>query len=258
MKTYNPLERKSAGGLPATPREKPNVDTATLGTRTTPAQAASGEGEPPASDLEPGEFPLHALSPAMRDMAEDLANVHRVPVQLPAMCAVGILSGALGNAYTLTGAVDGKDCFGNLYVIPAAPKSSGKGSVANALAKPLLTASGELEAAFFVPRAARAGGLSPGGSFAGATGAFACGARAVRRVAPCLRATVFFAMAGPPPTTLASVHGPVPISRPRQTSIATVAGVRRCGKARGSPADRRRGQWRQCLERGSGPAVRSA
>ena len=148
MKTYNPLERKSAGGLPATPREKPNVDTATLGTRTTPAQAASGEGEPPASDLEPGEFPLHALSPAMRDMAEDLANVHRVPVQLPAMCAVGILSGALGNAYTLTGAVDGKDCFGNLYVIPAAPKSSGKGSVANALAKPLLTASGELEAAF--------------------------------------------------------------------------------------------------------------
>ncbi len=84
----------------------------------------------------------------MRAIAEDLASVHRVPVQLPAMCAVGIVSGALGNAYTLTGAVDGKDCYGNLYVIPAAPKSSGKGSVANALVRPLLEASAELEAAF--------------------------------------------------------------------------------------------------------------
>jgi len=64
------------------------------------------------------------------------------------MCAVGIVSGALGNAFTLTGAVDGKDCHGNLYVIPAAPKSSGKGSVANALVRPLLEASAELASAF--------------------------------------------------------------------------------------------------------------
>lgn len=99
-------------------------------------------------ELEPGEFPLHAISPALRAIAEDLASVHRVPVQLPAMCAVGVVSGALGNAYTLTGAVDGKDCHGNLYIIPAAPKSSGKGSVANALVRPLLEASAELEATF--------------------------------------------------------------------------------------------------------------
>ena len=64
------------------------------------------------------------------------------------MCAVGLVSGTLGNAFTLTGAVDGKDCHGNLYIIPAAPKSSGKGSVANALATPLLGASTELEADF--------------------------------------------------------------------------------------------------------------
>ncbi|MFA6545536.1 MAG: DUF3987 domain-containing protein [Limisphaerales bacterium] len=143
MKTYNPLESKSAGGLPATPRETKTVDTSTITTNTTPAQADSG---PP--DLEPGEFPLHALSPTLRAIAQDLAHVHRVPVQLPAMCAVGIVSGALGNAFTLTGAVDGQVCHGNLYVIPAAPKSSGKGSVANALVRPLLEASGELEVAF--------------------------------------------------------------------------------------------------------------
>jgi len=119
------------------------VSKRTFNPRPTPAP----EPAPP-TDLEPGEFPLRALSPAMRAIAEDLASVHRVPVQLPAMCAVGILSGALGNAYTLTGAVDGKDCHGNLYIIPAAPKSSGKGSVANALVRPLLEASARLEAAF--------------------------------------------------------------------------------------------------------------
>jgi len=143
MKTFNLLERKCAGGLPATPRNTETVDASTIGTSATPAQPDNSP-----TDLEPGEFPLHALSPALRAIAENLANVHRVPVQLPAMCAVGIVSGALGNAYTLTGAVDGKDCHGNLYVIPAAPKSSGKGSVANALVRPLLEASAELAAAF--------------------------------------------------------------------------------------------------------------
>jgi hypothetical protein len=99
-------------------------------------------------DLEPGQFPIHALNPVMRAMVENVADVHRVPVELPAMCAVGIVSGALGNAFTLTGAVNGKECHGNLYVIPAAPKSSGKGSVAGALVRPLLDASAELEADF--------------------------------------------------------------------------------------------------------------
>ena len=98
--------------------------------------------------LEPGEFPIHSLNPMMRAMVEDVAKVHRVPVELPAMSAVGIVSGALGNAFTLTGAVNGKDCHGNLYVIAAGPKSSGKGSVASALVRPLLDASAELEADF--------------------------------------------------------------------------------------------------------------
>ncbi len=104
--------------------------------------------EASAPDLEPGEFPIHALSPAMRVMVEEVASVYCVPVQLPAMVAVGIVSGAMGNAFTLTGAVNGKDSHGNLYVIAAAPKSSGKGSVADALMRPLLEASVQLQAAF--------------------------------------------------------------------------------------------------------------
>lgn len=99
-------------------------------------------------DLQPGKFPIHALNPVMRSMVDNVAEVHRVPVELPAMSAVGITSGALGNAFTLAGAVDGKECYGNVFVIAAAPKSSGKGSVANTLVRPLLDASAELEAHF--------------------------------------------------------------------------------------------------------------
>lgn len=139
-----PIKTKSAGGLPATPRETATADTSTISTPIIPTQVVSVP-----TDLEPGEFPIHALSPAMRAITVDLANVHRVPVQLPAMCAVGIVSGALGNTFTLISGVSGKgECHGNLYVIPAAPKSSGKGSVANALALPLLEASADLENAF--------------------------------------------------------------------------------------------------------------
>ena len=56
----------------------------------TAAMAASD-----APDLSPGKFPIHALNPVMRAMVEEVANVHRVPVELPGMCAVAIVSGAL-------------------------------------------------------------------------------------------------------------------------------------------------------------------
>ena len=54
-------------------------------------------------DLEPGEFPIHALNPVMRTMVEEVANVHRVPVELPAMCAAGIVKAccALDNAFRI-------------------------------------------------------------------------------------------------------------------------------------------------------------
>ncbi len=141
MKILTLDEIKSAAALASSPR---NTDlTAGKPTpNTTPLQALT------VAEIEPGPFPIHALNPIMRAMVENVADVHRVPVELPAMCAVGILSGSLGNAFTLTGAVDGKDCFGNLYIIPAAPKSSGKGSVASPLVRPLLEVSAELEARF--------------------------------------------------------------------------------------------------------------
>ena len=133
------LKQIGAGSLPAAPRQTENFDTARVAQNGTRTQDVN---------LDPGEFPIHALSPAMRAIVEEVAEVHRVPVALPAMCAVGVVSGALGSAFTLVGAVNGKESHGNIYIIAAAPKSSGKGSVAGVLVRPMLEASAELEADF--------------------------------------------------------------------------------------------------------------
>ena len=126
---------KGAGGLPAALHYE-------IGTLTqTAADAAPWQEELQA--LHP--FPVDALSPAVRKIVEAVADVYGVPVELPAACALGFLSGALGKSYVLTGAVNGSDAHGNLFLIVAAPKSSGKGSVAHALAGPLIEASKELE-----------------------------------------------------------------------------------------------------------------
>ncbi len=57
------------------------------------------------------------------------------------------MAGALGKSCELVGAVNGKTCFGNVYVIAAAPKSTGKGA-ASSIASPLITASGEMAREF--------------------------------------------------------------------------------------------------------------
>jgi len=58
MKTYNPLETKSAGGPPATPRKTKTVDTSTIITNTTQVQAQTASSEPRAYDGPPWPAPM--------------------------------------------------------------------------------------------------------------------------------------------------------------------------------------------------------
>ena len=95
------------------------------------------ESEPP---IDPGEFPIDALNPALRRIAEESAAVHQTAIQLPAMSAIAVLAGALGKGWRVCGAVNGKTSFGNLFVICAAPKSYGKGATSQ-LASPMIAAS---------------------------------------------------------------------------------------------------------------------
>lgn len=84
------------------------------------------------------EFPIDALPPAARDAAATVADVHSVPVQMPAMCALATLSGAMGRTWAFTGAAkDGQETHGNLYVGVAAPIGTGKATAA-ILARPLV------------------------------------------------------------------------------------------------------------------------
>ena len=94
-------------------------------------------------DLEPGPFPIHALCPVMRRIAEESALVHAIPVELPGMEAVVTVAGALGKGWHCVGAVNGRVTFGNLYVLAGANQSGGKGA-SDVIVRPLIDASDEM------------------------------------------------------------------------------------------------------------------
>ncbi|HYV26816.1 MAG TPA: DUF3987 domain-containing protein, partial [Candidatus Eisenbacteria bacterium] len=91
----------------------------------------------------PGPFPIDALNDTQRRIAEAVASVHQLPIELAAIPALATTAAALGKGWKLTGAVNGRENFGNLYFIPGAPKSTGKGAAAQ-LAEPIIQASARL------------------------------------------------------------------------------------------------------------------
>lgn len=90
-------------------------------------------------------FPVHALPPSMRELVEQCAKVHQVQPELPAMIALGTLSGAIGKGIKLQGVRNGVEGYGNLYIVAAAEAGTGKGNTGQVIAGPLLQASRELE-----------------------------------------------------------------------------------------------------------------
>lgn len=111
-----------------------------------PATAVSlGEPspEPPPTDdfdFDPGPFPLDALHPAQRAMAEAIAKTFQVSPELPAMSAIAVFAGAIGKSCHVLGAVPERRTHANIYCVAGAPKSYGKG-LAVRMAKPLIDAS---------------------------------------------------------------------------------------------------------------------
>ena len=101
----------------------------------------AGAGVEP--QLQPGPFPIDALSDTQKRIVEAVANVHQLPIELAAMPAIAVTGAALSKGWKLTGAVNGRENYGNLYVIPAAPKSNDKGAAAQ-LAQPIIEASTKL------------------------------------------------------------------------------------------------------------------
>jgi len=85
------------------------------------------------------QFPIDTLSEKARAAAETIADVYRIPVEMPALCALATISGAMGRTWSLEGgAKDGQSTHGNLYVLIGAPAGSGKAAPAAILTKPFL------------------------------------------------------------------------------------------------------------------------
>lgn len=85
---------------------------------------------------ERGAFPVDSLPPVCRAYADELARVYQVPVELPALCIAGVITGALGGSWVVSGAVNGHTTGGNMYFALGLPPEDGKGIV-NRIAKPI-------------------------------------------------------------------------------------------------------------------------
>jgi hypothetical protein len=83
-----------------------------------------------------GIFPLEKVPLIMREYAQELASTHQLPVELPALCMIATLSGALGKQWEVVNAIADHKTRGNLLLVLSLPPGSGK-SVSNRIARPM-------------------------------------------------------------------------------------------------------------------------
>lgn len=83
-----------------------------------------------------GCFPLDSLPSTIRDYALELATTYGVPVELPALCMISVLSGAIGKSWQVANIVSGRVTMANLYLVLSLSSGAGK-SISNRIAKPI-------------------------------------------------------------------------------------------------------------------------
>ena len=83
-----------------------------------------------------GVFPLDKVPPIIRDYAQELSRAHQLPVELPALCMIATISGALGKQWEVVNAIADLKTRGNLLLVLSLPPGSGK-SVSNRIARPM-------------------------------------------------------------------------------------------------------------------------
>jgi hypothetical protein len=76
----------------------------------------------------PGDFPLDALPPILREMASAIDKVSRVPLDMVGPCLLATASACLGQGIEIRSA-PGMQCAGNLFLLLVKPSGAG-GSVA--------------------------------------------------------------------------------------------------------------------------------
>jgi putative DNA primase/helicase len=88
-------------------------------------------------ELEAEPFPLDALPPAMATIIAAVSRTERVPLALPAVCALGVGSAAIGAGLEVTSGPN-RATRANLYLLASAESGSGKSETFRLIAAPLV------------------------------------------------------------------------------------------------------------------------
>lgn len=115
--------------------------------RTDEEQAPTRESNTEVALPERGCFPVASLPSVIRDYALELAETYKVPVELPALCMIGALSGAIGKSWQVANIVPERITMANLYMVLSLNSGAGK-SISNRIAKPITRVEAERVAAF--------------------------------------------------------------------------------------------------------------
>ena len=114
------VARQIAAAQTVTDSKKPSV--------TLPEETDEPEAAP---------FPLDALPQVLRDIIEGVARTERVPLALPAMCAVAVASAAIGAGLEIASGPN-RRTRANLYFLASAESGSGKSETFRIIAAPLV------------------------------------------------------------------------------------------------------------------------
>jgi len=85
----------------------------------------------------PKPFPVESLPPALASFVVAVARCERVPAALPAVCALGVASAAIGAGLEIVSASD-RVTRANLFVLADAESGSGKSQVFRRIAEPII------------------------------------------------------------------------------------------------------------------------
>jgi hypothetical protein len=106
---------------------------------------------PPEDEADPADspqpFPVESLPPKLAGIAVAVARCERVPAALPAVCALGVASGALGAGLEIVSAPD-RVTRANLFLLASAESGSGKSQVFRRIAEPIVEHQHQLHETF--------------------------------------------------------------------------------------------------------------
>jgi len=140
------IESAIAAAQPVAVSTEPDLHTAPPRNVSKPVITLPPEDEADATDA-PKPFPVESLPPALASIVVAVARCERVPAALPAVCALGVASAAIGAGLEISSAAD-RVTRANLFVLADAESGSGKSQVFRRIAEPIVEHQHQLHESF--------------------------------------------------------------------------------------------------------------